>query len=210
VTDPHADPRFRNRVFDVDAVTTYLDAYADSLQRALRAVDRDALTSAYALLEQTLAGGGKVLVAGNGGSAAVTDHLACDWMKGTRADGQPTLRVHSLVANSALTTALANDYGYEQIFAAQIEMLGQPGDLCVLISSSGNSANIALAAERARAMDIRVLGLTGFSGGRLAALSHVHLHVPVENYGLAEDSHQAIMHCLAQFLASRQDMRSNA
>jgi len=208
MTDPSRDPRHKNRLLDAGSITAYVDAYAAALQRAIAAVDQDAITRAFALLEETLDTGGKVLVAGNGGSAAVTDHLACDWMKGTRAEHAPVLRVHSLVANSALTTALANDYGFDQVFAAQLEMLGEPGDLCVLISSSGNSPNIVCAAEVARAMDIRVIGLCGFSGGALAGLADVSLHVPADNYGLAEDGHQALMHCFAQFLAGRQDARA--
>jgi len=210
MTDPASDPRHANRVFPVDSVGDYVANYADALRTALAAVDRTSLERAFALLEETLLAGNRLLVAGNGGSAAISDHLTCDWMKGTRAAGAPVLEVRSLVADTPLVTAIANDYGYDRIFAAQLEMIARAGDLCILISSSGNSPNIVAAVDKAHDLGVRVIGMTGFSGGKLAARADISLHVPVDNYGLAEDCHQALMHCFAQHLANRQDARGTA
>jgi phosphoheptose isomerase len=144
--------------------------------------------------------GARVYVAGNGGSASIANHLTCDWMKGTHVTGKPALKVHSLGSNGTLLTAIANDFGFEESFAHQVELLGEAGDLLVLISSSGNSANIVRALEVARLKRMKIIGLTGFTGGKLKELCDVSLHVPVHNYGIVEDTHQSLMHCLAQFL----------
>lgn len=202
---PDQDPRHRNKTFADTSASAYTRSYAASLREGLEQVDGAAIDAAYQLLREVLAHDGYVLVAGNGGSAAISDHLLCDWMKGTRSNTGPVLRVRSLVSDLALNSAIANDFGYEQVFAAQLDMLARPGDLVVLISSSGNSANIVAAAEKAKAMGLKVLGFTGFNGGKLSEMADVNLHVPAHNYGLVEDTHQALMHSLAQFLAVERD-----
>jgi phosphoheptose isomerase len=146
-----------------------------------------------------------VFVAGNGGSAAIADHLCCDWTKGTHAANLVPLRTHSLVSNVALLTAVANDFGYDDAFARQLEMLGVAGDVVLLISSSGNSPNVLAAADRAKALGITTIGLTGFSGGALAARADFALHVPYANYGLVEDCHQILMHTFAQLFARERE-----
>ncbi|MDJ0836959.1 MAG: SIS domain-containing protein [Acidobacteriota bacterium] len=201
------DPRRRNTVFPADSAGDYVSQYARALGKALETVDKQAVNAAFDLLEEALFNGRKVLAAGNGGSAAICDHLVCDWMKGTRALEQPVLHVHSLAAHTALGTAVANDHGYDHIFSAQIEMLGEDGDVCVLISSSGNSPNIVRALVAARDRGMKVIGMTGFSGGALHEDADVSIHIACNNYGLVEDCHQAIMHSIAQLLARRQDKR---
>ena len=204
------DPRRRNKTFSAASAGAYLKAYADGLHTALHSVDGAALDAALNLLETALENGGKVLAAGNGGSASISDHLVCDWMKSTRAEGRPTLRVHALTNDTALMTAVANDFGYQHIYAQQIEMLGDPGDVCVLISSSGNSPNIVEALKAARTKGMHIIGLTGFHGGALAEAADVSIHVEAHNYGLVEDAHQAIMHTLAQHLAQKQDAHNGS
>lgn len=199
------DPRFKNELPEADTLGVYLLNYSKSLHDAVSKVSEDKLQAAFDLLTRTLEKGKRIYVAGNGGSSAIADHLCCDWMKGTAVAGVPSLKVHSLTSNSALFTALANDFGYENSLAQQIEYLGETDDVVVLISSSGNSINIVKAAEVARAKKMSVIGLSGFSGGALAKLSDVNLHVPANNYGIAEDAHQMLMHVLGQFLAKKRD-----
>jgi len=202
-----ADPRSKNKAFSMESPAAYLGEYAATLQKTLAAVPAERLGQAMTVLIDALRGKKRVYVCGNGGSAAIADHLCCDWTKGTRVPGQPALKTHSLVANNALMTALANDYGYEETFAAQVEMYGEAGDVLVAISSSGNSPNIVKACEAARARGMKVLGLSGFSGGKLAAISDVSLHTPFDNYGLVEDCHQVLMHVLSQFLVRQIESR---
>lgn len=195
------DPRSRNEWCDTASPGAYLLEYADRLRGALQSVDGVALAQASALLEKTAASGGHVYSIGNGGSAAIADHLCCDWTKGTHAEGHPTIATLSLSANVALYSAVANDFGFERVFAAQVEMLGKAGDLLIAISSSGNSANILNAVVSAKARGMSSIGLSGFDGGKLREAVDISLHVAENNYGLVEDAHQAIAHVLAQFIA---------
>lgn len=200
-----SDPRFRNVTPDVESVSGYLREYAATLQEALAGVPDERIEAAFAVLREAAERKSNVYVAGNGGSAAISDHLVCDWMKGTHVEHLPALQVVSFTANSALLTALSNDFGYETSFARQVEMQGREGDVLVLISSSGNSPNVVQAAEAARRRKLKVIGMTGFGGGKLADLADVSLHVPVDNYGIAEDCHQTLMHVFQQCLARLRD-----
>lgn len=195
------DPRHRNVWCDATSPGAYLREYADRLQAALVAVDAVELDRAQALIVETARAGGRVYAIGNGGSAAIAEHLCCDWTKGTHAEGQPTIATQSLSSNGALYSAIANDFGFEKVFAAQIEMIGRSGDLLIAISSSGNSPNILRALEVARSRGIATIGLSGFDGGALRTAVDVALYVPENNYGLVEDAHQALMHVLAQLIA---------
>jgi len=202
------DPRFRNRTPDAGSVSSYLREYLSGLQEALGRLPDEHVERAFGLLRAASERGSRVFVAGNGGSAAIADHLCCDWMKGTQVEHRPALQVVSFTANTPLLTALANDFGYDEGFARQVEMQGAEGDLLVLISSSGNSPNVLRAAEAARRKKMGVIGMTGFGGGKLAEIADVSLHVPVQNYGIAEDGHQMLMHVFAQFLARLRDQEA--
>jgi D-sedoheptulose 7-phosphate isomerase len=172
----------------------YLFNYVGALNSALLGIDSRAMTAAYSRIKETAKNGGTIFVAGNGGSAAISEHLMCDFMKGSG------LKVVSLVSNVSLLTAMANDLEYAEIFAQKLRMLGACSrDCLMLISSSGNSSNVLRAADFAKEASIPVIGLTGFSGGNLRMLSDVSLHVNAHNYGIIEDAHQAIMHILAQW-----------
>lgn len=194
------DPKFRNKTFNQSSISSYLTEYTQALLKSLETVDREALDSACQLMKKVRAEGGRIFVGGNGGSSAISDHLCCDFMKGTHQEGKPGLHVNSLSSNTALFTALANDMGYEHVFSYQLELQGLTSkDLLILVSSSGNSANILKAAEYAKSKGCAVIGMTGFSGGKLKAMAQVSLHVAFDNYGIVEDAHQVLMHNLAQF-----------
>lgn len=199
------DPRHLNTRFDLSSIAAYRAGYADALHAALASIDAAALERACALIEDAADRGSHILAIGNGGSAAIADHLCCDWTKGTHVPHRPAIDSRSLVSNVALYSAIANDFGFEHVFARQIEMTGKAGDVLVAISSSGNSANILAASEAARARGIPVIGLTGFDGGRLRATADVALHADAANYGIVEDCHQSLIHILAQFIAARRD-----
>lgn len=199
------DPRFNNQVFPADTLDAYFDGYQAGLKRALDSVDRAQLAKAYALMQSAARDGRTIFVAGNGGSAAISDHLCCDWMKGTGHAAHKHLKVVSLVSNTALVTALANDFGYERVFSKQVEMLAEKGDVLVLISSSGKSPNILGALDVAEQRGVSTIGMSGFEGGPLRQRANVALHVAFANYGIVEDAHQILMHNLAQFLAAERD-----
>jgi D-sedoheptulose 7-phosphate isomerase len=105
-----------------------------------------------------------------------------------------------LSSNLPLISAVANDIGYEDTIVFQLCRLAKQGDIVILISSSGNSPNILKAAKWAVDYGVLVIGMTGFSGGKLKELSDISLHVPIKNYGVVEDCHQSLMHIIAQFI----------
>lgn len=183
-----------------DRASAYFDAYVDEVRRAASAVDRDALDRALAIIEEVLVGRRTLYVCGNGGSAAVSNHLTCDVLKGSQTDTDLLPRVVSLSTQMELVTAIANDLEYAEIFRYQLRTLAGPGDALITISASGNSENVVRALAWARENALRTIAMTGFSGGRSAELAEVDLHVPADNYGVVEDVHQSIMHVLAQFL----------
>lgn len=194
------DTRFRNKNFNTESIGRYVDEYSKTLWTAMKEVDHGQLEIASRLIKNSRAYGLRIFVCGNGGSAAIADHLDCDFVKGTSFADRSNLEVVSLVSNQALFTAIANDIGYNEVFSKQLEYANvKEGELLILISSSGNSPNILKACEWANQHKMITIGLTGFSGGDLYQKAKVRLHVPFHNYGVVEDCHQALMHCLAQY-----------
>jgi phosphoheptose isomerase len=110
-----------------------------------------------------------------------------------------TPRIVSLSTTVEMITAIGNDLSYDEVFVYQLRSLARPGDALITISSSGNSENIVRAALWARDNGIPVIAMTGFSGGRSATIADVNLHVKADNYGVIEDTHQSLMHILAQY-----------
>jgi D-sedoheptulose 7-phosphate isomerase len=178
----------------------YLAAYRQTLLEAWQSIDRAALERVAAMLATAITERRTLFACGNGGSAAIANHLSCDCLKGIQTDTPLRPRVVSLSATIELITAIANDIAYEEVFAYQLRTLAQPGDMLITISASGNSENIVRAILCARENGIGSIALTGFDGGRSARLADVNLHVPAANYGIAEDIHQSLMHILAQYL----------
>jgi D-sedoheptulose 7-phosphate isomerase len=203
--DMTTDPRFLNEKYDTSSIGAYLLSYADRLKVALQSVDASELQRAKDLIEETARNGGSVQVIGNGGSAAIADHLCCDWTKGTHVQGHPTIKSYSMTSNVALYSAIANDYGFEKVFSTQIGFNAHKGDLLIAISSSGNSPNILAGVEEAKRIGLKSISLSGFSGGKLKTACDVSLYVAANNYGVVEDAHQAIMHILAQMIAHDRD-----
>ena len=141
---------------------------------------------------------------GNGGSAALASHFACDIGKGTIAGKGKRLRTVALTDNVALITAWANDKAYDAIFAEQLESLAEKGDIAMAISGSGNSPNVIRGLETARRIGAETVVLTGFEGGRAKALADLCLVVPSDSMQLIEDAHLCATHAI--FLAVRQRM----
>ncbi len=194
-----ADPRSRNEWTVRENISDSFRDYRAALVRALDSVETRALENAYTIMNKVALSGKTIFTAGNGGSAAIANHLCCDWSKGTFIENKVRLKTHSLCANVELMTAMANDMGLEHMFAQQLKILGSSEDGLLLISSSGNSPNILQTALEAKSIGMPVIGLSGFSGGRLKELADVAIHVPMNNYGIVEDVHQAVMHSLAQY-----------
>lgn len=178
----------------------YADDYLALVAQGAAAVDRAAIAAAGRLLAERIGAGRRIFSCGNGGSAAIANHLVCDCLKGVRNGSSLKPKVHSLISTMELTTAIVNDLGSEQMFSYPLESLAEAGDVLIAISSSGASANIVRVLETAKAMGMTSIALTGFAGGAAQEMADVAIHVPVHNYGVVEDVHQSIMHVLAQYL----------
>ena len=146
----------------------------------------------------SLRGGGKLLICGNGGSAADAQHLATEFMSTLTLDHQrPSIPAVALTTDSSLLTAIANDFGVDRVFARQVESLGRPGDVLITISTSGNSDNVVRAAEQARMQGVAVVALTGASGGELVSEADVAIRVPSAITAHVQECHLAIEHLIA-------------
>ena len=182
------------------SIADYCDDYLARLAQAGASIDRAALARAADMLEAAFARGAWLFVCGNGGSAAIANHLLCDVAKGVQTDTGVLPRVMSLSTTMEMVTAIANDIAFEDCFLYQLRTAARPGDLLMTISSSGDSENIVRALRWVGENGLESIALTGFDGGRSAPLATVNLHVGGDNYGVIEDTHQSIMHMLAQFL----------
>ena len=146
-----------------------------------------------------------LFVFGNGGSAALASHFACDIGKGTIAGRERRLKTIALTDNVALITAWANDKGYDDIFSEQLDGLAEKGDIAMAISGSGNSPNVIRGLEMARKIGLQTLVLTGFAGGKAKPLGDVCLVVPSNSMQHIEDAHLCATHAI--FLAIRERMK---
>lgn len=183
------------------------DVIIQSIQKSI-AVKQTILTDAAFLekVEQAarlLTGafrqGGKVLFCGNGGSAADAQHIAAE-LSGRFYTDRPPLYAEALHVNTSYLTAVANDYGYEHVFARMVEAAGRPGDVLAAISTSGNSESIVRAIEKARTIGMTVIGLTGAGGGRMAGLCDVLLDVPSADTPRIQESHILLGHILCEIV----------
>ena len=144
--------------------------------------------------------GRQLFIFGNGGSAGNAVHLANDFLYGVSQEAGHALRVHALPANTSVVTCLANDQGYENVFASQLDVLSQPGDIALALSGSGNSPNILRALERCRVRGLASFAVLGYSGGKAKALADVPIHVPIDDMQISEDLQLIIGHMLMQWL----------
>jgi D-sedoheptulose 7-phosphate isomerase/D-glycero-D-manno-heptose 1,7-bisphosphate phosphatase len=183
-----------------DSAEIFAAHYADEITRALATIDVAEIDAAAKVLNAAYDRDAVVFACGNGGSASIANHLQCDHVKGVRTGTDLRTRVVSLSSNVELLSAVANDIGYESVFEFQLESQARPGDVLVVISSSGRSPNIVQALEWASAHDMYSIALTGFEGSPARELATVSIHVRSSNYGIVEDAHQACMHLLAQYV----------
>ena len=170
--------------------------FAETARTCAHAIDQ----AAQAVVE-TLRGGGKLLLCGNGGSAADAQHIAAE-MSVKMTQVRAPMAAIALTTNSSLLTAQANDLGFQTVFSRQIESLGQEGDTLVAISTSGNSPNILEAVASAKRMGIKVIGLTGQGGGRLAPASDIAVVVPSEDVPRIQEVHIAVGHLICEYAES--------
>lgn len=181
-------------------IKEYTDEYFNNYSEAAASLDISKLEQAAEVLLKAYQSKKTLYVCGNGGSASISNHLACDHGKLVATDTNLCPRIHSLASNVEVLTAIANDISYDEVFVNQLKLLADVGDVVMTVSSSGDSENIVRVAKWAHDFGLDVISLTGFSGGRSAKIATVNIHVEADNYGIIEDVHQSIMHLLGQYI----------
>ena len=163
-------------------------------------------------LQQAWIKGGQVFICGNGGSAANALHLANDFHYGIGACGtepkMPGLRVEALSANTGIITCLANDTGYDNIYAHQLEVKARPGDLLIVLSGSGNSSNVVRAIDTASKLGVRSYAIVAFSGGLCKDKADQTIHFPINDMQFAEDTQLIIGHICMQWLTANKPTKN--
>jgi D-sedoheptulose 7-phosphate isomerase len=181
----------------VDRVRAYLLETSRTASRTADACAREILETAAAIVD-SVRGGGKLLICGNGGSAGDAQHLATEFVSTLTVDHRrEAIPALALTTDTSLLTAISNDYGFDGVFARQVEALGRPGDVLLGISTSGNSENVRQALVRAKAQGLRTIALTGESAGKLGPLADVEIRVPSGETSHVQEAHIAVGQLIA-------------
>ena len=184
-------------------VETHVRDYLGRLITTLKEIPTDRVEQLANLLYRAYADGKQVFTLGNGGSASTASHMAADLNKNTIGPNMRRFRIMSLNDNMSLVSALANDLGYENMFAEQLQNLIHPGDVLIAISGSGNSPNVLRAIEYAQSRSAEVAALLGFDGGKALELADLSVLVDSHDYGVVEDAHLIINHILVEYFRER-------
>ena len=179
-------------------VARTLDAAA-ALHQRMRGLDLAPVAAAADAIRAALAAGNQLLAFGNGGSAADAQHLTTE-LVGRFQKERPGFAAVPLTADSSLLTSLANDFGFERIFARQIEALGRAGDVAFAISTSGTSPNVVRALETARDRRLRTIALTGRDGGTAGKLAEIHINVPDDCTARVQEVHITLIHAICELV----------
>ena len=172
---------------------------AIALHQRVREAGLETTTAAANAIIAALRQGGKVLVFGNGGSAADAAHAAAELVGRYRRERRGFAAV-ALTADPSVLTSIANDYGFDRVFARQIEALGRPGDVAFAITTSGESANVIAALEAARAQKLTTIALTGRDGRAAGRLADIHVNVPSESTPRIQEVHRTLLHVICDLV----------
>lgn len=184
----------------MDLVSRISQQFQDSAQAKLEAMEVLAgpIGEAVELMVQSLLSSGKIMACGNGGSAADSQHFAAELLNRFEME-RPPLAAIALTTDSSTLTSIANDYAWDQVFAKQVRALGQPQDVLLAISTSGNSANVLEAIHAAHEREVRVVALTGRDGGKITGIldqGDIHICVPAQRTARIQEIHLLTLHCL--------------
>jgi len=174
-----------------------VEAHSEGIKNLLAL--RDSLEQVAVEISKSLRYGGKLLIAGNGGSASQSQHLAAEIVGRYTKErmGYPAV---ALTTDTSIITAIGNDYGFNEIFRRQIEALGKRGDIFLAISTSGNSPNVLSAMEEAKKRGLVVVALTGRNGGKMKDLCDYHLNIPLKDTPRIQEFHEIIIHIIAELV----------
>jgi D-sedoheptulose 7-phosphate isomerase len=185
-------------VAERDVVRVALGEAAD-LHRRVSDEQAETIVQAALMMRRALESGHQVLVFGNGGSATDAQHFAAE-LVGRFGRERRGLAVVALTSDSAILTSVANDFGYDHVFSRQVEALGRAGDVALGITTSGTSANVNRAIQRARASGLKTIGLTGRDGGETGRLVDIHVNVPGVTSAQVQEVHRTVLHVMCELI----------
>ncbi len=177
-----------------------IETYFEREKQTIDRLNYDEIAEAVRVIADAYEREATIYIFGNGGSGATASHFASDFNKGISEGKEKKFRMICLNDNIPIMMAVANDISYDEIFRFQLQGRLKPDDLVIGISGSGNSKNIIRAAEYAKELGAKVIGLTGFSGGKLAALADYQMHVPLDDMQITEDLHMVFDHMMYRVL----------
>ncbi len=160
-----------------------------------------AVLTAARTIRNAHASGGRTLIFGNGGSASDAQHMASEFVNRFQKERQAIAAI-ALTADSSIVTSIGNDYGFERVFARQIEALGRPGDVALAISTSGGSANVVQGLETARRLGLTTIALTGRDGGEVGHKADIHINVPAASTARVQEVHRTLIHAICELVES--------
>ena len=181
--------------------TRFQEAFTESIELKRRVLETQGpqVAAAASMLAQVFQAGGRVLIFGNGGSAADAQHLAAEFVNRFQVE-RPPLAALALTTDTSILTAVANDYDFKEVFAKQVRAFGKPGDLAWGISTSGNSPNVVAGLDAARALGLQTLALSGGGGGPVAAAADLALVVPSQSTPRVQEVHITLGHVLCDLV----------
>ncbi|QJT11199.1 phosphoheptose isomerase [Oceanidesulfovibrio marinus] len=174
--------------------------YIDNLRKGLQLLNEDGVLRLTQCLKRAFAENRQVFICGNGGSAANSIHIANDFLYGVGRHLGKGLRVHSLSANPAILTCLANDISYAEIYSEQLRTMAGEGDVLLILSGSGNSPNVLRALETARELGMETAALLGYDGGECLNCCDIPIHIKLDDMQVAEDVQVVVGHLLTRLL----------
>ena len=186
----------------MDALRARVDKVFEAtilLHERVRQMELTPVTRAAEVIAAAFAHGGRLLLFGNGGSAADAQHMAAE-LVGRFARERRALPALALTTDASVLTSVANDYSFERVFVRQIEALGRPGDVAFGISTSGSSANVLEAITAARAGRLQTVALTGRDGGRIGAAAEIHINVPDASTARVQEVHRTLIHVICELV----------
>jgi D-sedoheptulose 7-phosphate isomerase len=181
----------------------FFSAYAQRLSTVLGSAEWSGVEQLAQDMFDAWQNGRQVFLCGNGGSAGNAVHLANDFIYGVAKVTGGGIRAQALSANPAVITCLGNDVGYDRIYCEQLAVLGNPGDLLIALSGSGNSPNILSVLERARKMSIKSYAILGYDGGKSKTFADIAIHFSISDMQIAEDMQLVVGHMLMQWLSAK-------
>jgi len=182
----------------IEAIKLQLVEHA-TLIRKIEETLPEKIAATVAALQDALASGNKLLVMGNGGSAADSQHFAAEIIGRFKME-RPALPAIALTTDSSILTAIGNDYGFDAVFSRQVEGLGRPGDVVFGISTSGNSPNVLAALSKARELGCRTVALLGRDGGTIKTVADISIIVPSDDTPRIQEGHVTIIHIICDLL----------